>query len=1197
MTMGNAASIDPSSDELDKPVDGDTRVKGKSGTNGEGKKKKKKKKKSGDGDGSAPNSPQYLQDMYAMQNQYGGQQQQYQQHQHEYPQETSNQVVDEDGAVAILLQYIPYYGQGDPSNDSIVRATLSGLSIDEVDSKDEYGNTLLLLACQYNCEDLVRILLQKGADPNAINSSGACCLHFACYKESSSINTARVLLQNGANPEITELSYGCTPLHYCAGTGEIEFCKLLLSNGAMVDTCDYYNYTAVDYAREANMHEVADFLQQRLSAFNNSQMGSRTLHSPASSGNVLGGIQDQAWVEHVDPLSKAKYYMNSRTGETLWESDLRARLAQEQQFLSHQQGAPPPMTQQENKDEESEEEESDDESVDDDGVDKKVAEAFLVQQTSRARLIGFLGKHDPARLVEVENLLAQYKGKEAEMLHTLCTKYNVDLAPELKGFQEKLNELKKQKDPNADTSKIYNGMTIVAPTSPTNIESKKPAGLSGELKLGGGSTPVSLRGSQNTNAPPTPSGSGGVPGGMDPSMVQNLMNEARLKYEAELETQKAEARNLLSEKNGMLTKLEAELDALKRSQVQNEQERAQMIQKLDRASAQGGEAMKGAEAELSRTQQENMELKLELSKAKEILASETEKLRSLESTMQNLSSDAQSAAEREREAAEQRAQEAFEKQAAHNHAIAALEEKSQAVEKALKDEVNRVKEASSLQERELQLASEAQRKAADEKLRNLELDMADRKAKMAQELSAAQLELEDRKKFAEESCKRADEAEALQRTMQQEVMEARQIQAFNDRLHKDLHREQLARKRLHNEMEDMKGRIRVYVRVRPFSGSENERGCSEACYKDGKLSVVVKNIGDANAKKTYDFDQVFGGKDGNSQKDIFRDTKHLIMSVIDGYNVCIFAYGQTGAGKSFTMIGAADIGECLHENGEFDDLAGITPRAVSELFRLLNERQAQMTFSVEVQMFQLYRDGLDDLLAEKKKPKKGEEEEKAPSMKITLAEHSPTGLVFVEGATSMMAETPVDVMKVFAKGSARRTTASTQMNAESSRSHLICSLIVRLKNRRSGQESIGKLTLVDLAGSERVDKSGATGDVLKEAQSINKSLSALGDVIAALTTGNKHVPYRNHPLTMLMSDSLGGNSKTLMFVNTSPADYNSAESNSSLAFASRCKDITNAVSQGPGVQTAQLNALKKQLSALKGGGGGKKKGLSRPTGK
>jgi hypothetical protein len=159
------------------------------------------------------------------------------------------------------------------------------------------------------------------------------------------------------------------------------------------------------------------------------------------------------------------------------------------------------------------------------------------------------------------------------------------------------------------------------------------------------------------------------------------------------------------------------------------------------------------------------------------------------------------------------------------------------------------------------------------------------------------------------------------------------------------------------------------------------------------MSIKIKGLGGKmDEKKTFDFDQVFGGAENNTQTDVFRDTKHLIMSVLDGYNVCIFAYGQTGAGKSFTMIGGTDIGSCLQENGEFDPSSGIMPRSVVELYRLLNERTAQITYTVEVQMFQLYRDNIDDLLAEKKK-----KEESGGALKITLAEFSDTGLVQVQG--------------------------------------------------------------------------------------------------------------------------------------------------------------------------------------------------------
>jgi len=227
-------------------------------------------------------------------------------------------------------------------------------------------------------------------------------------------------------------------------------------------------------------------------------------------------------------------------------------------------------------------------------------------------------------------------------------------------------------------------------------------------------------------------------------------------------------------------------------------------------------------------------------------------------------------------------------------------------------------------------------------------------------------------------------------------------------------------------------------------------------------------------------------------------------------------------------------------------------------------------------MFELYNDKLVDLLA----PKSTNSEK----LEIKLAEHSNTGMVEVKGSVE---ETVADVnglLDLFKRGAESRTVASTQMNADSSRSHLITCIVTKVTNKRTGNSVCGKLTLVDLAGSERVGKSGAEGAQLKEAQSINKSLSALGDVISALTTGHKHIPYRNSPLTMLMSDSIGGNAKTLMFVCASPADYNRNESANSLDFAQRCKSVKNA--GGAGGAEGQLKALRAELSRMKKGGGG-----------
>lgn len=342
---------------------------------------------------------------------------------------------DDDNAspVDILLQFIPYYGQGDPSNDSIVRATLNGLSINDIDSKDEYGNTLLLLACQYRCEDLVRIMLGKGADPNAINTSGACGLHFACYKESASLHIARVLLQNGANPEVCELTYGCTPLHYCAGNGDIEFCKLMLSHGALVGTVDYYSYTCVDYAREAGYSDLSSMLQVRLDKYNQQQQARNNL----SGHNLLAGgvgavgspfapqplpdtvsISGEGWQAHTDPVSRAKYYINDKTGECLWENDLRIRLQTAQQQYMYEQRVPAPS----GKLPDSPAVQSDSMAAAAVVADTHKAssaaenytvidartEGLLMAQTSRARLIAFLGKNDPARLVEIEQVREIY---------------------------------------------------------------------------------------------------------------------------------------------------------------------------------------------------------------------------------------------------------------------------------------------------------------------------------------------------------------------------------------------------------------------------------------------------------------------------------------------------------------------------------------------------------------------------------------------------------------------------------------------------------------------------------------------------------------------------------------------------------------------------------------------------------------------
>jgi hypothetical protein len=376
-----------------------------------------------------------------------------------------------------------------------------------------------------------------------------------------------------------------------------------------------------------------------------------------------------------------------------------------------------------------------------------------------------------------------------------------------------------------------------------------------------------------------------------------------------------------------------------------------------------------------------------------------------------------------------------------------------------------------------------------------------------------------------------------------------------DELEKLYRDEALARKKIYNAMEDMKGKIRVYCRVRPLLPFERERGQEMAVETPDELTIALKW---KDKKREFSFDAVFEG--GTSQDRVFEDTKHLVQSAVDGYNVCIFAYGQTGSGKTFTIYGS-------------EEHPGLTPRGVYELFSILERDSGKASYSVNVFMLELYCDDLQDLLAG---GKKGEKAFKTPKLEI---KKDPKGVVTVPGATVVEVTSARELLSTIEEGQKRRHVSSTQMNRESSRSHLIITVCIETTNLQTQGVSRGKLSFVDLAGSERVKKSGSAGEQLKEAQAINKSLSALGNVISALATEQGHIPYRDHKLTMLMSDSIGGTAKTLMFVNVSPVDGNLDETQNSLQYATRVSTIKNNVKQDE--STKEVVLLKRKVDYWK----------------
>ncbi|XP_022943273.1 kinesin-like protein KIN-14Q isoform X3 [Cucurbita moschata] len=340
------------------------------------------------------------------------------------------------------------------------------------------------------------------------------------------------------------------------------------------------------------------------------------------------------------------------------------------------------------------------------------------------------------------------------------------------------------------------------------------------------------------------------------------------------------------------------------------------------------------------------------------------------------------------------------------------------------------------------------------------------------------------------------------------------------------------RKELYNKMLELKGNIRVFCRCRPLNTEEIGSGASMVVdfesAKDGEL--IVKSNG--APRRIFKFDSVFGPQ--ANQGDVFEDTAPFAASVLDGYNVCIFAYGQTGTGKTFTMEGT-------------EGARGVNYRILEELFRLTKERQKLHRYKVSVSVLEVYNEQIRDLLVSASQSGNG-------SKRLEVRQIS-EGIHHVPG----MVEAPVDnmseVWEVLQTGSNARAVGSTNCNEHSSRSHCIHCVMVKGENLLNGECTSSKLWLVDLAGSERIAKVEVQGERLKETQNINRSLSALGDVISALATKSPHVPFRNSKLTHLLQDSLGGDSKTLMFVQISPNENDLNETLCSLNFASRVRGI------------------------------------------
>jgi len=351
------------------------------------------------------------------------------------------------------------------------------------------------------------------------------------------------------------------------------------------------------------------------------------------------------------------------------------------------------------------------------------------------------------------------------------------------------------------------------------------------------------------------------------------------------------------------------------------------------------------------------------------------------------------------------------------------------------------------------------------------------------------------------------------------------------KLEKQLNDGKAERRRMHNVIQELRGNVRVFARIRPYLPGDGVNDDTEPfIVPKSETALRLVDESSVNQKYNFTFDRVFGPSIG--QEAVFTEVSEFVQSALDGYNVCLFSYGQTGSGKTHTMQGSGT-----------GQMRGIIPRAIAQVGNYKQELERDgWQYNMQVSFIEIYNETIRDLLRDEANPNAKHE------IKI-----NPDGRRYISDINMVPLEPtdPEAVEEVMRQAAKHRSVGVTAMNAQSSRSHSVFTLHLTALHPKNRQAIRGTLNLCDLAGSERLDRSKATGDRAKEAMAINKSLSSLTDVFAAIGKKQSHVPFRNSKLTHLLQPSLSGDGKTLMLVNLSPTEKSTQESLCSLRFAAQ----------------------------------------------
>ena len=813
--------------------------------------------------------------------------------------------------VEILHEIVPFYGQGDDKSDAVVRDTIQRLPQHALDYPDaESGSTTLIFACQCGAEDLVELLIAKGCDVNARNSNGVAPLHCACYSDSFSPAIAKLLVDSGAVAEIIEDQFGCSPLHWAGYSGNIELCSLLCRAGANPRTVDNTGCDPIAYAEQSGNDECV----QCLTSLAESNANAST--TPPTRASLRSG--DAAAAAAAAALSTT--------------ASKARKLAEVSASLPKVQGMP---------------------AAHDDAASTSKAVASreppssveVPVSDSLAAAVGVLSPLPVDSSTGTRNVSSKPAAPTStnltndtfeERLSALQSKMEEQFIQQLNKIEGRLTEQQNQQQAGQWTTPA-NGGTGTTGIGVAANESQSLAKMTSkvvQLQADIGSKDIEIvslkRDISTLEAKLTKLESkGGRPSTSSKRIMRDAGvgeysvldgphistdNDAKMKKrtESDLDAKSKELAFLQEQ----LADLETQLGSAKQEIIAAQDKQA-LAERLLAASEEQLAKERVAKDDVLRLLEQTKQgaqvgeeisrsIKEESAKDKETIARLELDLKSLEIVKTDEIAVLQSQIDHKEHkliADGKKISLMLGEMDDMRQAVASEREKLEVAKQEHSKELDRLRAAN---EDELTALEERLDKAHGEEKDNLQRQLNEER------LSRMETEVErnDAVEAKENAIRRCTAVENKLREMHELITEAKVLTGVNERLHRALQAEAERRKVLHNKLEDLKGRIRVYVRIRPLSSTEMDRQCQTVLTKEDKrtcvMSVDPNKAGGTAATdpKSWEFDQIFCGSsdDGNSQDDVFRDTSLLVTSAVDGFNVCIFAYGQTGSGKTYTMF-------------------------------------------------------------------------------------------------------------------------------------------------------------------------------------------------------------------------------------------------------------------------------------------------------